>query len=130
MLLQPYQIGKKKFCSRPCANKAKEIQGPGWKYKRKDGYIHVYYPAHPDSTKAGWILEHRLVAEQKYGRRILSSEHVHHLNEIKDDNRPENLEVIDASSHARISNQSGKRQRQSIKDELAAYKAKFGEIQD
>lgn len=39
------------------------------------------------------VLEHRVVVEQKIGRRLLPSERVHHINGVRDDNRPENLEL-------------------------------------
>lgn len=73
----------------------------GGRWKHKSGYIYVSAPDHPNSNRDGYVLEHRLVAEQKVGR-ILDSqtEHVHHINGIRDDNRPENLEILSPSEHA------------------------------
>lgn len=47
------------------------------------------------------IYLHRLVMEQKIGRRLLPSEHVHHLDHDKTNNHPDNLRIISPVEHGR-----------------------------
>lgn len=77
---------------------------PNWRggtYVTADGYVMEQAREHPDAPKnAGYVLQHRLVAERTLGRRLRPDELVHHRNHDKADNRPENLEVTDRSAHA------------------------------
>ena len=65
----------------------------GGRNRTPQGYILIHIRTHqPSANKNGYALEHRLVMEQKLGRSLTTGETVHHINGIKDDNRPENLE--------------------------------------
>ncbi len=56
------------------------------------GYILLHgLHGHPQANHRGHALEHRVVLAELIGRPLLPSEAVHHVNEIRDDNRPENL---------------------------------------
>lgn len=70
----------------------------GGRKKGRDGYILIrLQPNHPlwcMAYREGYVLEHRLVMAEQLGRPLTKSEIVHHINGIKDDNRPENLQLL------------------------------------
>lgn len=72
----------------------------GHKKKRSDGYIYIYTPDHPYSSKDGYVMEHILVMENHIGRYITKDEVVHHKNKIRNDNRIENLQLMTFKEHS------------------------------
>lgn len=75
------------------ASGTKNSQWRGGHRRTKDGYVLIYVGVQK------YVLEHRMVMERKLGRKLEPHEIVHHINEIRDDNRPENLKLVTTTSH-------------------------------
>jgi len=72
---------------------------PNWKggrFKNTDGYVLVKKSNHPFANNHGYVYEHRLVMEKMLGRYLRQQEIPHHMNGIRDDNRPENLMLFES----------------------------------
>ena len=69
----------------------------------KNGRMFVRVLSHPNADPAnGYVLRSRLVMEKQLGRYLTADEIVHHKNGDKSDDRPENLQVMSQSEHAKI----------------------------
>lgn len=90
-------------------NHARGPANAGWtggRFITSHGYVAVRVPPdHPHAWGASptcrYAYEHILVAEKQAGRPLRDDELVHHKNEKKTDNRPDNLVIITVSQHAR-----------------------------
>lgn len=70
--------------------------------RRTAGYVYVYMPDHPQATRTGYVPQHRVVWEAANGRLLSRAEQVHHVNGVRDDNRPENLIALSRADHRRL----------------------------
>jgi hypothetical protein len=61
-----------------------------------EGYIMIYAPDHPNAKHNGGIYEYRYIMSQFLDRPLKPSEIIHHVNGDRQDNRIENLKVVEA----------------------------------
>lgn len=65
------------------------------------GYVWEFVGLHPLANRWGFVAQHRLVGEDLVDRPLRKGEVVHHRNNIRHDNRKENLEVMTVQAHRR-----------------------------
>lgn len=95
----------------------RQLSGP-------DGYWMVRSVGNPMANERHYVFEHRLVMSTLIGRPLLRQEVVHHKNGVRQDNRPENLELWSKSHPA------GQRARDLLvwaKEIIALYDGKLPE---
>ena len=78
-------------------------------YEMRSGYVRVYNPAHYRRGVNGYVFEHILVWEDTHNKRLPNNWVIHHLNGIKNDNRPVNLVALPDKKHRRLLSEKAKR---------------------
>lgn len=93
-------INKHMFCSIGCVGEFYSGENNySWKGRRsvdERGYVRIQL-----GGRGGYKYEHRIVMEEKLGRKLRPEEVVHHINGDRQDNRPENLMLLSDSEHGR-----------------------------
>jgi len=123
-----------KYCDRACYELGRVARPTGHIHNGKHvrtndkGYVLLWEPAHPNKSQGGWQFEHRLVVEKALGRYLTSAEQVDHINQNKADNRIENLQVLDASSHGIKTNAENLGALKVLREKLAEYERRFGPL--
>ncbi len=64
-----------------------------------NGYVVIKMPEHPRANKNGFVREHIIIAEKALGKYLPKGAVVHHINQIKTDNRNENLLICENDSY-------------------------------
>lgn len=75
------------------------LNGYGHTKRHNRGYMLAYVPKHPNAHADGYVMFHTILMERAIGRYLTQDEVVHHVNHIRDDNRIENLRLMDKHEH-------------------------------
>lgn len=67
---------------------------------KNNGYECVYMPEHPSARPNGYVYKHRLIMEEKLGRRLRRWETVHHKDGDRTNNISDNLDLVSNKEHA------------------------------
>lgn len=111
--MSPPPLHKQVFFTLYIAGERHNVSG---RKRTPKGYIQLCIKSHPNSDVTGHIFEHRVMMEIELGRYLLPEEIVHHKNEVKHDNRIDNLVLMDRGEHTTIHHKGVKR------DEIARRK--------
>lgn len=68
--------------------------GPRIGVRRKGGYVYLLRPDHPRADKRGYVKRAWLVWEENTGHIVTPPEIVHHKNEVRKDDKFDNLKLL------------------------------------
>lgn len=83
-----------------------------------NGYWIVCVRGHPLFPGKSWVNEHRKLLAEKLCRPLKRHEIAHHINEIKTDNRPKNIELKTRATHAKAHG-TGRRHSQETREKMS-----------
>lgn len=115
------------------SEKRKGNKHPKWKGGRNinaSGYFRLFIPKHPASNNHGYVLEHRLVMEKKLGRCLKPIEIVHHINEVKTDNRIGNLWLFSSNKEHMLYHKNLRKAKVEFLEQAFALACKDGDFFD
>lgn len=125
------------YCSRECYESSR-AKNPLDRYHNGrpvivdgGGYVRIYEPDHPRAFKSGRVLEHRWVVEQIIGRYLETDEHVHHIDHVRTNNDPSNLQLLSARDHLSITaRENGDAIREAVeaRQKLQEYERRYGPL--
>lgn len=118
----------REICAMTDPNRTKHVGSKNGNWRggqkiSKEGYVSI-------RINGRYVYEHRIVAGQILGRRLLAGEVVHHKNGNTSDNRPENIHVFAShSEHMKLhmTSDEAKRRGQQAKRALLAALSATGE---
>ena len=107
------QISRRSTYCKPCfldkARHSPSDQAPNWKGGRRIAHGYVFVRCSRESGSKGYISEHRSVWEKAHGEKLPNDWIIHHLNGIRNDNRPANLVAMPRKKHNRLQQAMAKR---------------------
>lgn len=107
-------------------NQQRGANNPRWiggKVYASDGYIRVLNRTHPRARKSGYVYQHILVWEEANKMPLPKGYVIHHLNGIRDDNRPQNLIALPRKKHhGHLMHQALKKRIQELETQVAQQK--------
>lgn len=96
-----------------------------------NGYVVLCIKSHPNcDVVLGYVMEHRVVMEMFLNRYLDAKEVVHHKNEVKHDNRIDNLEIMTLAQHTVVHHTGSKRNENSKLKMSQKAKERFSDKQN